>query len=530
VKSEPDENDEDDNDDDDDVGKFVYLPSGMAVRLKEEHSGAQRSAPAGRRRRGGGGTGARRSGAGEKRKRSGSTRSIEVFPDGVPGRPSSSQFAAAAPRGGARAANACGGSFSPPRKLMSHAATATAGVATGLVVSPVHQAGHGYARPLPPTPPRGTGGPTHLSSAQPVPRGPASSTSPGFPYMPGVERSSDEASDSPMAGLSIPPPRHTSPNKRGPGRPPVVGPGGSGPLSPGSVPRGRGRTPRVGRGPRGGGRGSRGARGAGGAGPLAPAFPGVSVSSKDSQQSGVHQQQAATHVSLSPLVQQAVAPPVAHLSHHLAPQLALARRPVAPQMPPVFSAHSKDFVMGAHSQVAKSIAMGPPTSTLYSQYSVSGDRHQQHQLTAATAGQQQDLQYSLMTTFSSSPTVCQLVSSSQAPQQYQLAGFDPHQVSSHQQLHSQLFGQQQQLSQQQLIGQQPQLSGQQLGQLSSQQLAPQQQQFAQHLISSAGPQPQQFSAQNLQQLAQLHGGQGLKVGHSLLFAPFISFSVNVPVL
>jgi hypothetical protein len=134
-----------------------------------------------------------------------------------------------------------------------------------------------------------------------------------------------------------------------------------------------------------------------------------------------------------------------------------------------------------------------------------------------------------MTTFSSSPTVCQLVSSSQAPQQYQLSGFD--QVSSHQQLHSQLFGQQQQqLSQQQLIGQQPQLSGQQLGQLSSQQLAPQQQQFAQHLISSAGPQPQQFSAQNLQQLAQLHGGQGLKVGHSLLFAPFILFSVNLPVL
>jgi hypothetical protein len=162
---------------------------------------------------------------------------------------------------------------------------------------------------------------------------------------------------------------------------------------------------------------------------------------------------------------------------------------------------------------------------------VSGDRHQQHQLTAATAGQQQDLQYSLMTTFSSSPTVCQLVSSSQAPQQYQLSGFDPHQVSSHQQLHSQLFGQQQQqLSQQQLIGQQSQLSGQQLGQLSSQQLTPQQQQFAQHLISSAGPQPQQFSAQNLQQLAQLHSGQGLKVGHSFLFATFISFSVNVPEL
>ena len=161
---------------------MVFLPSGMAVRLSEEKP------PPGKK--------------GGKRKRSVS-KSIEVFPKGVPI--------------STKNAGGCAGRReslgSPPRKVSSP-------------LSPVHKAGHGYARPPPPNTPSGGQQLVGNSTAKP-----------------------DEA----MLLKSL---------KRGPGRPP-------GPSSPGGgTGRGSARTrapraPRA-RGPRGSrGRGGRAAAGAG---------------------------------------------------------------------------------------------------------------------------------------------------------------------------------------------------------------------------------------------------------------------------
>ena len=169
VKEEP---------EDDETG-VVFLPSGMAVRLRED-----KPAPAAGGKKGG------------KRKRSRSvSKSIEVFPKGVP-------ISSPGRRGSVS---------SPPRKVASP-------------LSPVHQAGHGYARPPPETPP------------QNLPQSPARG---------GGSLANNH--DISAAQLFTPP-------KRGPGRPP----GSSSP----SVGRGgavRTRAPRAprARGPRsrGGGRG-----------------------------------------------------------------------------------------------------------------------------------------------------------------------------------------------------------------------------------------------------------------------------------
>ena len=149
---------------------LVFLPSGMAVRLREEKPQPGKK--------------------GGKRKRS-MSKSIEVFPKGVP---------ISSPNGRRDSVG------SPPRKVSSPQ-------------SPVHQAGHGYARPPPPAP----------------------------PLLPPTLAMSPSKMNEPQL---------YTPLKRGPGRPP-------GPSSP-SIGRGQGpvrpRAPRASRA-----RGPRGSRGRGGA-------------------------------------------------------------------------------------------------------------------------------------------------------------------------------------------------------------------------------------------------------------------------
>ena len=124
---------------------MVFLPSGMAIKISNKD---KPSTPATNERGG-------RKGGGGKRKRSVS-RSIEVFPKGVPLVSSPGTVVAGSgpssltPSGQSKQHSTLnlttpvpGGKrrssiSSPPRKLNSP-------------LSPVHQAGHGYARPPPPS-------------------------------------------------------------------------------------------------------------------------------------------------------------------------------------------------------------------------------------------------------------------------------------------------------------------------------------------------------------------------------------------